>query len=110
VELLLVVANQPGIGVAAAARALHLVENSVSTLVNQLMAAGLLTRERNAADQRAVHLTLTEAARKRIAMWRGQRARLVAGALAGLPDWDSKALQAAMPAFRNLLTALEEEA
>ncbi|NBH07252.1 helix-turn-helix domain-containing protein, partial [Amycolatopsis sp. SID8362] len=53
IEVLRVVADHPGIGVAAAARELHLANNSVSTLVNQLADAGLLRREPDPADRRA---------------------------------------------------------
>ena len=59
VELLLVVEREPGIGVAAAARALHLAGNSVSALVNQLAAAGLLRRDTDQHDRRAAQLFLT---------------------------------------------------
>jgi DNA-binding MarR family transcriptional regulator len=61
VELLHVVADQPGIGVAAAAGRLHLVDNSVSTLVNQLVASGLLSRGTDPEDRRAARLELTDA-------------------------------------------------
>ena len=44
-ELLRVAYEQPGIGVAAAARELHLAANSVSTLVNQLTELDMLVRE-----------------------------------------------------------------
>src|SRR4051794_21631417 len=77
VELLYVVESEPGIGVAAAAHTLHLAGNSVSTLVNQLLDAGLLRREVDPADRRAARLFVTEAAVARMSRWREARRRLV---------------------------------
>jgi DNA-binding MarR family transcriptional regulator len=108
VELLQVVEAQPGIGVSGAAKALHLVDNSVSTLVNQLVAAGLLDRRVDPADRRAARLDLTDAARDRIRRWRASRTELVGQALAALPDEDVKAIEAALPALRRLLVELRD--
>lgn len=108
VELLRTVADNPGIGVAGAARVLHLVDNSVSTLVNQLVSAGLLRREPDPRDRRAARLELTPAAEHRIAAWRDRRARLVGGELATLDDADHEAIEAALPALRRLVTRLRE--
>jgi DNA-binding MarR family transcriptional regulator len=110
VELLHVVDAQPGVGVAAAARALHLADNSVSTLVNQLVGAGLLRREVHPTDRRAARLELTEVARDRMRHWRASRDRLVGTALARLGDEDVRAVEAALPALRRLLHEIEEEA
>lgn len=106
IELMLAVEAEPGIGVAAAARALGLADNSVSTLVNPLVAAGLLRREVDPADRRAARLHLTGQARDRIARWRSARAELVAGALDGLPTADREALADALPALHLLLETL----
>jgi DNA-binding MarR family transcriptional regulator len=62
VELLRAVEATPGIGVAAAARTMHLANNSVSTLVYQLVDAGYLRRETDPNDRRAAQLYLTDAA------------------------------------------------
>ncbi|NKQ54810.1 winged helix-turn-helix transcriptional regulator [Amycolatopsis sp. K13G38] len=109
IELLRVVEVKPGIGVAAAARALHLAGNSVSTLVNQLVEAGMLTRSVDAADRRAARLELTEAARDRLATWRTARSELMADTLATLSEEDTKTIEEALPALRRLMAALEEE-
>jgi DNA-binding MarR family transcriptional regulator len=102
-ELLFVVANHPGIGIAAAAQALDLAGNSVSTLVNQLVDAGLLSREPDPADRRAARLTLTDRARERMAAWRAARAALIGQALDRASDTDRDAIAAALPALRRLL-------
>lgn len=109
VELLGVVAAQPGIGVAAAARQLDLAANTVSTLVNQLVARGLLRRGVDDTDRRAAHLSLTDVAEQRMADWRDRRARVVAAALADLRPDDVAALDSALPALRRLLARLRED-
>src|SRR5436305_1175881 len=86
IELLRTVETQPGIGVAAAAQLLHLAGNSVSTLVNQLVEAGMLERHIDPADRRAVRLELTKAAHNRLAKWRRTRTEFVSGALAKLSE------------------------
>ncbi|MEV0719038.1 MarR family transcriptional regulator [Asanoa sp. NPDC050611] len=102
-ELLFVVASQPGIGIAAAAQVLDLAGNSVSTLVNQLVDAGLLRREPDPADRRAARLTLTDQARDRITAWRQARAALIGQALDRATPADQAAIAAALPALRRLL-------
>ena len=108
VELLQVVEEHPGIGVAAAARALHLADNSVSTLVNQLVTAGLLGREVHPHDRRAARLRITGAARARLDTWRQRRAALVVDAFGVLPDDDVAAIEAALPALGRLVAVLAE--
>lgn len=108
-ELLLVVEGQPNIGVAAAARMLHLADNSVSTLVNTLIAAGMLRRESDPADGRAVRLALTDVARERLACWRTARATLIGRSLARAGAADRAAIEAALPALRRLLDAVRDE-
>ena len=108
-ELLRVVEKRPGIGVATAARALYLAGNSVSTLVNQLVDAGLLDRRIDPDDRRAARLELTGAARNRLANWRRTRTDFVATAVATLPAEDREAIEAALPALGRLIDALQEE-
>lgn len=108
VELMAVVGGRPGISVAAAARELRLADNSVSTLVNQLLTAGMLRREQDPDDRRAVRLELTSAAQRHMAEWRDRRARLVGARIDELGDEDRAAIAAALPALGRLLTRLGE--
>lgn len=107
-ELLQLVEAEPGTGVAAAARALHLAGNSVSTMVNQLVAAGLLHRGVDPADRRAARLWLTETALTRLTGWRTARGELVGAALDRLTEADRAAVSAALPALGRLLAQLED--
>jgi DNA-binding MarR family transcriptional regulator len=106
---MVVVGRNPGISVAAAARELRLADNSVSTLVNQLLTAGMLRRETDPGDRRAVRLELTPAAQRHIADWRDRRARMVGARMADLSDDDRAAIGAALPALRRLVSGLQTE-
>lgn len=106
VELLRLVESAPGIGVGAAAQALHLAGNSVSTLVNQLTEAGMLRREQDPADRRSARLLLTDAAADRLRSWRAARVALLADALDELAPEDRQTLAAAVPALARLTTVL----
>jgi DNA-binding MarR family transcriptional regulator len=109
VELLRLVRAQPGIGVSAAAKELHLAGNSVSTLVNQLATAGLLERRTDALDRRAVRLTVTDEAVRLLVGWDARRSELVRQQVSGLTDDDRAALAGAVPALRRLAQNLHEE-
>jgi DNA-binding MarR family transcriptional regulator len=106
-ELLRLAASMPGITVADAAQELRLAPNTVSTLVGKLTAAGLLTRNRDAQDARVALLTVTDAARQRLAQWRDLRADLAGQALARLSPADRRALAAALPALLRLAEGME---
>jgi DNA-binding MarR family transcriptional regulator len=106
-ELLRLAAGRPGIGVADAAHELRLAPNTVSTVVGKLADAGLLERGRNASDGRAVRLTITAKAERRLASWRDVRAEVGADALARLSAADREALAAAVPVLRRLAAELE---
>src|SRR5262245_1037003 len=108
VELMLLVEARPGIGVSAAAQALGLAGNSVSTLVNALVDAGLLRRETDPIDRRAARLHLTAKARQRIARRRDARADLVGRAIEELSPADQQAISDALPALRRLLDTVRE--
>ncbi|WP_273936725.1 MarR family winged helix-turn-helix transcriptional regulator [Kutzneria chonburiensis] len=103
------VRGNPGIGVAAAAKELHLAGNTVSTLVNQLIDKELLRRETDPDDRRAARLYLTPKAVKRQAKWREDRTKLVEGALKELNARERAAIEKALPALRKLLDELGGE-
>ncbi|MEO3870020.1 MarR family transcriptional regulator [Nonomuraea sp. B12E4] len=109
VELLRLVAESPGIGVSAAAKELYLAGNSVSTLVNQLTAAGLLRREAGQDDRRSARLLPTPVAEARLRAWGQRRAALVRDHVERLDAADQEALAAALPALRRLAGSLREE-
>ncbi|AJC55421.1 MarR family winged helix-turn-helix transcriptional regulator [Streptomyces sp. 769] len=109
VELLRLVAIRPGIRVSAAAQELYLAGNSVSTLVNQLSGTGYLRRETDPADRRSALLFPTPAARSRLHDWETRRSALVREQLERLPETDRTALEAALPALRQLARNLHQQ-
>jgi DNA-binding MarR family transcriptional regulator len=108
-EVLQVVAEAPGIGVTECARALCLATNTVSTLVKELVALGLLDREQADADRRTYRLSLTPTAARMISEGRDRRADVVAAGLAKLADTDRRRLIAALPALNRLIAAVDVE-
>jgi DNA-binding MarR family transcriptional regulator len=108
VELLRLVEENPGIGVSAAAKELHLAGNSVSTLVGQLVEAGLLRRETAVGDRRAAALLPTADAAARLHAWRSRREALIRQQTSKLAEADRAALTTAIPALRRLAAGLHE--
>jgi DNA-binding MarR family transcriptional regulator len=106
-ELLRVVRLRSGIGVGEAAQQLGVAANTVSTLVNQLVAAGLLARRRDPADGRAARLELTARARRRMAIWRDQREQALGAALDQLSEQELRTLERALPSLHKILGILE---
>jgi DNA-binding MarR family transcriptional regulator len=106
-ELLGVIEQRPGIGIAPAAHVLHLAANSVSTLVDQLIDLGMLVRDVDPNDRRAARLWLTESATQRLAAGRQARRELMAGVVADLSVAEREALTQALPALRALIAALD---
>jgi DNA-binding MarR family transcriptional regulator len=107
-ELLLLVRREPDLPVAEVAARLRLARNTVSTLVGQLVAAGLLERGADAADGRLVRLRLAAAADQRMQQWRARRVAAVEAALRDLDPGDLAALHAALPALERAAAVLEE--
>lgn len=108
-ELLRLVVERPGIGVSAAARELYLAGNSVSTVVNKLVEAGLLRRETDPQDRRSALLLPTPDAVKRLRLRDERRRALVRDQVAGLSAADRAALDAALPALRRLAQGLHDD-
>jgi DNA-binding MarR family transcriptional regulator len=106
-ELLRLAARRPGISVAEAAQELRLAPNSVSTMVSQLSADGLLSRGRASSDGRTVRLAPTAAGTERIAQWQDIRADVVGRALSRLGEADRQAIRAAIPALTRLAEQME---
>jgi DNA-binding MarR family transcriptional regulator len=106
VEVLVTVVESPGIGVAETARALGVAPNTVSTLVGQLVRAGLIARTEDLEDRRAAVLLPTTAGRARVRRWRQERSRLVSHALGRLSPDDRHRIHAAVGPIRRLAEAM----
>ena len=67
VGILAVVAGRPGINQGAVGRVLGIKRANMVSLINELVDAGLITREVDAADRRAFSLRITDAGRGALA-------------------------------------------
>ncbi|AOW93439.1 transcriptional regulator [Rhodococcus sp. WMMA185] len=108
-ELVRLLRRHPGTSVAEAASALGLAANTVSTLVRQLIEAGLVEREPDANDRRVARLALTTSARSQVEHWRDRRNVEVEAAFASLSPQDRAAIESAVPAITRLARALHPE-
>ncbi len=106
-DLVRLIGQQPGIGVADAAARLRLAPNTVSTLVRQLIEADLVRRDRDPEDGRSARLSLTSAAEARLAAWRARRAAAARRAIERLGEDDRARLEAAIPALERLIEELD---
>ena len=106
-ELVRLLRRRPGLSVSEAAAALGVADNTVSTLVRQLVAAGIVVRDRDAGDRRVARLDLEPAARARVVSWRDRRIDELANALDTLPEDDRDAIRDALPALSNLVAAVD---
>ncbi|HEX2902029.1 MAG TPA: MarR family transcriptional regulator [Jatrophihabitans sp.] len=107
VELLQRLADEPGLRLNDLAARHRLASNTVSTLVQQLVTAGLLARRPHPQDRRAVELRLTGDGARVLADWQASHERRFAEAMAGLPAADRRAIGAALPALSRLVDQLE---
>ncbi|MEV6393408.1 helix-turn-helix domain-containing protein [Streptomyces sp. NPDC051907] len=107
-EVLRYVLDSPGTGTGALARELGLQGSNASTAVRGLVAQGLIRRETDPQDRRAVQLYPTLDAQHGMARIENAWAALFADALAALPADDRAALAAATPALRALGSALRD--
>lgn len=106
-ELLSCLAESPGARPSQLARQLRLAPNSVTTLVNGLRAGGLVTRASGSGDRRTVALSLTQAGAHAVRQWQATNAAILRTAVAGLhPGWQHL-LAAALPALRELASAID---
>jgi DNA-binding MarR family transcriptional regulator len=111
-EVLAVVGAHPGSPVADIAQELGLAPNSVSTIVTQLVGAGLLVRETDPHDRRVGRLTLTPQAQEQAVVTRARRRGVLHDALDRLTPRQVAELAAGIDALGALaeeLRALERD-
>jgi len=106
-EVLACLAEHPGARPGEVARWLRLAPNSVTTLVNALLAQGMLTRGSGGHDRRTVALRLTPAGATTLERWQATNATILDTALAALPADRQHALHAALPALDDLIDQVD---
>jgi DNA-binding MarR family transcriptional regulator len=109
VELLQSLAERSPARVTDLAERLHLAQSTVSGLVGQLMAAGLVVRDTDVTDRRAAVVTLAEAGQEQLRQWRTAHERRIGAALDQLSESDRDAVEVAIPALSQLAVLLAAE-
>jgi DNA-binding MarR family transcriptional regulator len=102
VQLVRVVRRRPGISVAEAAAEMGVAPNTVSTLVRQLVEAGLLSRRNDPGDRRVAHLSLAPRVAEAVGAWLEKRTAALAEAVAALAPEDRQALAGALRPLSRL--------
>jgi len=107
VELLQRLDESPGLRINDLAARHRLASNTVSTLIQQMVVGGLVQRDPDPRDRRAVLLRLTDDGAAMLAGWRAAHERRIGAALARLSPQHRAAVHDALPAFEQLVAALE---
>ncbi len=109
-ELLSLVEEHPGARPGDLAGLLRLAANSVSTLANAMVGAGMLERSPGATDKRTVEFTLTPAGARLVGQWRSTNTGLLFSAIAELDARDRQVLTQALPVLERLVAVIDEQA
>lgn len=107
VEILQRLSEEPGLRIGELAQRHRLATNTVSTLIQQMVTAGLITRTAAEEDRRVHTLNLTELGFASIAGWRRANRERLTAALNLLTEQDRRSIQAALPALEELAGRLE---
>jgi DNA-binding MarR family transcriptional regulator len=109
-ELLSLVQEHPGARPGDLAGLLHLAANSVSTLANAMVAAGMLDRSPGSTDKRTVEFTITARGNDLVRQWRATNEALLLAAIAALGARDQELLTRALPVLERLVSVIDEQA
>jgi DNA-binding MarR family transcriptional regulator len=108
IELMQCLAERDGARVGELAAVLRLRQNTVSGLLQQLASGGMIEREPDPLDRRAVLVRLSEAGAQRLADWQRAHERRIGAALDELGDAQRAAIVAALPALDTLVARLRD--
>jgi DNA-binding MarR family transcriptional regulator len=108
-EFLSCLSENPGARPGQLGRLLRIAPSSVTTLVNALRAAGLITRV-SGPDRRTAELRLTGAGAAAVERWHATNEAIVSAALGSLAAGSREALRRALPALRELTAAIDAQA
>ena len=109
VELLQSLAETAPARVGDLATRLRLAPSTVSGLISQMMAAGLVERGTDPADRRVAVVELSAHGREQLAGWHTAHRDRIAAALGVLDPADRTAIDAALPALSHLVDRLAEQ-
>ena len=106
-ELLGSVADHPGVRPSNLAKLLNLRPNTVTTLVNALVAQGMIDRAAATGDRRAIALSVTDAGHRAVHAWQATNRAVLNLALSTLTAAQLNALSKAIPALSALAIAID---
>jgi len=109
VEILQRLNDEPALRVNDLAIRHRLANNTVSTLIQQLVVAGLVTRSEDPDDRRAVRLRLTDAGHDMLTAWQHAHEQRLENAMDHLTATDRTVVLAALPALSRLVDQLETD-
>lgn len=109
VELLQSLAESSPARVGDLATRLSLAPSTVSGLISQMMAAGLVERGTDPTDRRVAVVELSADGRSQLAGWHAAHRERIATALDELDPGDRAAIDAALPALSRLVDRLAEQ-
>lgn len=107
VEILQRLADESGVRVRDLADRHRLAPNTVSNLIQQMVTTGLVTRDPDPDDRRAVIVSLTPQGEQALTEWAAANTRRLDAALAGLGVRDQRRISSALPALSRLVFELE---
>jgi DNA-binding MarR family transcriptional regulator len=107
-ELLASVVDNPGIRPTPLAKLLNLRPNTITTLVNALVARGMIRRSAADDDGRAVTLAVTDAGHRAVHAWQATNNAVLNLALSTLTASQRAALAKAVPALAALAVAVDQ--
>jgi DNA-binding MarR family transcriptional regulator len=108
IELMQRLADEPKLRVKDLATRHRLATNTVSHLIQQLVTAGLVDRQTDPQDRRAVVLALTAKGAEVLRLWLTANERRLQAALDGLSESDRTDVLEVLPALTRLVEKLEE--
>lgn len=108
VELLQSLADSAPARVGDLATRLRLAPSTVSGLISQMMASGLVERGTNRSDRRVAVVELSADGKRQLAGWHTAHRDRIATALGELDPQDRTAIDAALPALSRLVDRLAE--
>lgn len=109
IELLQRLSEEPELGVSQLAARQRLAVTTVSTLVQQMVSSGTLSRASKDGDRRSVVLRVTALGDELLGAWKAANAERLGRALDRLPGSDHASLMAALPALVALAGHLEAD-
>lgn len=109
VEILQRLSEEPGLRITELAVRHNLAINTVSNLVQQMVAADLVERRPDQEDRRAVAVTLTGYGQQELESWLEANNRRLAHAMCQLGVDDRRAIAQAVSSLRRLVEHLERD-